>query len=148
MSTLVPSAGSGNSSSPVTCSSQGLPYTRTAYAAPALGCPAARHTLENALDRQPRETTVGEIVDLLSACDRNAPARLAINPFFPMAHRLGGVTEAADEDGNTIVYIAESKEAEQFGYLPPAVAVALSWQPPTDAPSRRRRRASGPDDAQ
>lgn len=98
------------------------------------------------MDRQPRETTVGEIVDLLSACDRNAPARLAINPFFPMAHRLGGVIEAADEDGNPVVYIAESREAEQLGYLPPDVTVALAWQRPTDAPPRRRRGAVGPDD--
>ncbi|MFC8202220.1 hypothetical protein ACFUTV_43615 [Streptomyces sp. NPDC057298] len=88
--------------------------------------------------------TVGDILDLLSACEREVPVRLAVNPFFPMAHRLGGVEEAVDEHGRPVVYIAESKEAEQFGPLPPAVAVALTWQPPTMGPSRRRRGATGP----
>ena len=49
------------------------------------------------MDPQPREMTVGELVDLLSECDRDAPARLAINPFFPMAHRLGDVIATVDE---------------------------------------------------
>ncbi|MEV5878002.1 hypothetical protein AB0L75_28010 [Streptomyces sp. NPDC052101] len=85
---------------------------------------------------------------MLSACDRDVPVRLAINPFFPMAHRLGGVRAAVDERGRPVVYIAESKEAEQFGPLPPEVAVDLTWQPPTEAPPRRRRGTSRPDDGQ
>ncbi|MER5822140.1 hypothetical protein ABT086_07620 [Streptomyces mirabilis] len=96
----------------------------------------------------PHEMTVGDILDLLSDCDRDAPVRLAINPFFPMAHRLGGVEKAVDEYGRPVVYIAESKEAEQFGPLPPAVAVALTWQPPAEGPSRRRRGATGPNTGQ
>ncbi|MGW2721124.1 hypothetical protein [Streptomyces sp. NPDC001492] len=91
--------------------------------------------------------TVGDILDLLSACDRDTPVRLAINPFFPMAHRLGGVEKAVDERGRPLVYIAESPEAQQFGPLPPAVAVALTWQEPVEAPPRRRRGATGPNDS-
>ncbi|MFD9327743.1 hypothetical protein [Streptomyces sp. NPDC060065] len=92
--------------------------------------------------------TVGDILDLLSTCDRDTPVRLAINPFFPMAHRLGGVEKAVDEHGRPMVYIAESPEAEQFGPLPPAVAVALTWQDLVEAPPRRRRGATGPDAGQ
>ena len=95
------------------------------------------------------EMTVGDVVDLLSACDRDTPVRLAINPFFPMAHRLGSVEKSVDEHGRPMVYIAESSEAEQFGPLPPAVAVALTWQGPVEAPPHRRRRgATRPNDVQ
>lgn len=100
------------------------------------------------MDLHSHEMTVGDLLDLLSACDREVPVRLAVNPFFPMAHRLGGVQKAMDEHGRPVVYIAESKEAEQFGPLPPAVAVALTWQPPTEGPSRRRRGATGPHNGQ
>ncbi|MFI2204677.1 hypothetical protein ACH47Z_28595 [Streptomyces sp. NPDC020192] len=92
--------------------------------------------------------TVGDILDLLSACDRDTPVRLAINPFFPMAHRLGGVEKTVDEHGQPMVYIAESPEAEQFGPLPPAVAIALTWQGPVEAPARRRRGAARPNNGQ
>ncbi|MFD8117845.1 hypothetical protein [Streptomyces microflavus] len=92
--------------------------------------------------------TVGDILDLLSACDRDTPVRLAINPFFPMAHRLGAVHNTVDERGRPMIYIAESAEAEQFGPLPPAVAVALTWQEPVEAPQRRRRGATGPNTGQ
>ncbi|MEU9068956.1 hypothetical protein AB0D60_18980 [Streptomyces sp. NPDC048306] len=91
--------------------------------------------------------TVGDIIDALSAFDRDTTARLAINPFFPLAHRLGSVARSVDEHGRPVVYIAESPEAEQFP-LPPAVAVALTWQGPVEAPSRRRRGATGPDNGQ
>ena len=91
------------------------------------------------MDPQPREMTVGELVDLLSECDRDAPARLAINPFFPMAHRLGDVIATVDEHGRPVVFLAEAKDAEQLGNLPPDVAVALTWQEPLAAPPRRRR---------
>jgi hypothetical protein len=87
------------------------------------------------------EITVGQIVDCLSACDRNARVRLAINPFFPMAHRLGDVVATTDETGQPVVFLAEDKEGEQLGYLPPNVAVQLTWQKPVDAPPRRRRMA-------
>ncbi|CCK32089.1 hypothetical protein BN159_7710 [Streptomyces davaonensis JCM 4913] len=98
------------------------------------------------MDPHSPEMTVGDIIDLLSAFDRDTPVRLAINPFWPMAHRLGGVEKSVDEDGRPVVYIAESPEAEQFGPLPPAVAVALTWQGPVDVPPRRRRGATRPND--
>jgi hypothetical protein len=104
--------------------------------------------LENALDPHTPEMTVGDLLDLLSACDRDASVRLAVNPFFPMAHRLGGVEKALDEHGRPMVYIAESPAAEQFGPLPPAVAVALTWQRPNEGPARRRRGATGPSTGQ
>ncbi|WP_330324633.1 hypothetical protein [Streptomyces pseudovenezuelae] len=88
--------------------------------------------------------SVGDLLDLLSACDRDASVRLAVNPFFPMAHRLGGVEKGLDEHGRPMVYIVESPEAEQFGPLPPAVAVALTWQPQAEGPARRRRGATRP----
>ncbi|MFD9069817.1 hypothetical protein [Streptomyces lasiicapitis] len=93
--------------------------------------------------------TVGGIIDALSAYNRDTTARLAINPFFPMAHRLGGVEKSEDEHGRPVVYIAESPEAEQFP-LPPAVAVALTWQGPVEPPPppRRRRGATGPNAGQ
>ncbi len=100
------------------------------------------------MDPHSPEMTVGDILDLLSTCDRDTPVRLAINPFFPMAHRLGGVEKAVDEHGRPMVYIAESPEAEQVGPLPPAVAVALTWQDPVEAPPRRRRGATGPNAGQ
>ncbi|WP_407696826.1 hypothetical protein [Streptomyces dysideae] len=92
------------------------------------------------------EMTVGDVIGLLSACDRDAPARLAINPLFPMAHRIGGVIASQDENGNPLVFIAETNDAEQIGHLPPDVAVALTWHEPTEAPSRRRRTATSPRD--
>ncbi|KMS77036.1 hypothetical protein ACM01_04030 [Streptomyces viridochromogenes] len=92
--------------------------------------------------------TVGDILDLLSTCDRDTPVRLAINPFFPMAHRLGGVEKTVDEHGWPMVYIAESPEAEQFGPVPPAVAIALTWHEPVEAPPRRRRGATRPNNGQ
>lgn len=100
------------------------------------------------MDPHSPEMTVGDILDLLSACDRDTPVRLAINPFFPMAHRLGAVHNTVDERGRPMVYIAESAEAEQFGPLPPAVAVALTWQEPVETPRRRRRGATGPNTGQ
>ncbi|MCB5905893.1 hypothetical protein [Streptomyces pinistramenti] len=87
------------------------------------------------------EVTVGEFIDRLSRCDRDAVLRLAINPFYPMAHRLGDVLVGPDECGGPVVYIGESAEAEQFGPLPPEVAVALTWHEPVDAPPRMRRSA-------
>lgn len=92
------------------------------------------------------EMTVGDLIGLLSACDREAPARLAINPFFPMAHRIGGVIASQDEDGNPLVFIAEAKDAVQIGHLPPNVAVQLTWHELAEAPSRRRRTATPPSD--
>ncbi|MGW6742798.1 hypothetical protein ACWGDX_19090 [Streptomyces sp. NPDC055025] len=86
--------------------------------------------------------TVGEFIDRLSACDRDVPVRLAINPFFPMAHRVADVVTATDEVGCPAVFIAEGREENgQLGHLPPDVAIALTWHEPTVAPSRRRRSA-------
>ncbi|MET8013496.1 hypothetical protein ABZU86_16690 [Streptomyces sp. NPDC005271] len=90
------------------------------------------------------EMTVDELIDLLSACDRSAPVRQAMNPFFAMAHRLAQVVQSVDETGRTVVYLAEGRDQDtQLGHLPPEVAVALSWQGPVQAPPRRPRRTAG-----
>ena len=90
------------------------------------------------------EMTVGDLIDRLSTCDRTALVRLAMNPFFPMAHRPAQVVEARDEAGRPVVYLAESQDGDsQLGHLPPEVAVALTWQAPVQAPPRRPRRTAG-----
>lgn len=90
------------------------------------------------------EMTVGDLIDLLATCDRNAPVRQAMNPFFPMAHRLEQVLQATDETGLPVVYLAEGRDADtQLGHLPPEIAVALAWQAPVQAPPRRPRRTAG-----
>ncbi|MCC2275525.1 hypothetical protein ACMATS_24885 [Streptoverticillium reticulum] len=89
------------------------------------------------------EMTVGDLIDQLSAFDRSIPLRLAMNPFFPMAHRLEQVVQATDETGQPIVYLAEGRDPEaQLGHLPPEVAVALTWHSPVQAPPRRQRRTA------
>ncbi|WP_432141206.1 hypothetical protein [Streptomyces sp. bgisy084] len=76
-------------------------------------------------------------------CDRDAPVRQAMNPFFPMAHRLAQVIQSVDEAGRPVVYLAEGWAADtQLGHLPPEVAVQLAWQSPVQAPPRRPRRTA------
>ncbi|WTD05918.1 hypothetical protein OH717_26740 [Streptomyces albidoflavus] len=91
------------------------------------------------------EMTVGGLIDHLSSCDPKAPVRQAMNPFFPMAHRVEQVLQSVDETGQTVVYLAEGRDEDaQLGHLPPEVAIALTWQDPVQAPpSRPRRRAGG-----
>ncbi|MFD8063882.1 hypothetical protein ACFXA0_36090 [Streptomyces cyaneofuscatus] len=90
------------------------------------------------------EMTVGELIDSLSARDRTTPVRLAMNPFFPMAHRIERVLASVDETGLAVVYLAEGQDADaQLGHLPTEVAVALTWQGPVQAPPRRPRRRAG-----
>ncbi|MCX5339191.1 hypothetical protein NRF20_40565 [Streptomyces sp. R-74717] len=90
------------------------------------------------------EMTVGDLTDLLSACNRDLPVRFAMNPFFPMAHRLAQVVQAVDETGRPVVYLAEGRDADtQLGHLPPEVAVELAWHSPVQAPPRRPRRTAG-----
>ncbi|BDH07180.1 hypothetical protein [Streptomyces seoulensis] len=90
------------------------------------------------------EMTVREVIDLLSGYDPDAPVRQAVNPYFPMAHRLARVVQSVDETGRTVVYLAETNDADaQLGHLPPEVAVALAWQGPVQAPPRRPRRIAG-----
>ncbi|MFE6774985.1 hypothetical protein [Streptomyces sp. NPDC057702] len=75
----------------------------------------------------PREMTVGDLIALLSPCDRQAVVRQAMNPFFPMAHQLARVVQSADEAGESVVYLAEGRaEGTQLGHLPPEAAVALT----------------------
>ncbi|CAL9362267.1 hypothetical protein SUDANB105_00691 [Streptomyces sp. enrichment culture] len=89
------------------------------------------------------EMTVEDLIDLLSGCDGKQPVRLAMNPFFPMAHRLDQVVQATDETGQPVVYLAEGRDADtQLGHLPPEVAVALAWQAPVHAPPHRPRRTA------
>lgn len=90
------------------------------------------------------EMTVADLIDLLSGCDRDAPVRQAMNPFFPMAHRLTQVVQSVDETGQAVVYLAEGPDTgAQLGHLPLEVAVALTWQSPVQAPPRRPRRRAG-----
>ncbi|MCM2579712.1 hypothetical protein [Streptomyces meridianus] len=90
------------------------------------------------------EMTVGDLIDRLSVCDRSAPVRQAMNPFFPMAHRLAQVIQAADETGQPVVYLAEGRDPNtQLGHLPPEAAVDLAWQAPAQAPPRSPRRTAG-----
>ncbi|MFF8481942.1 hypothetical protein [Streptomyces antibioticus] len=90
------------------------------------------------------EMTVADLIDLLSACDPSTPVRQAMNPLFPMAHRLERVLQSVDETGRTVVYLAEGRDKDaQLGYLPPEVAIELTWQGPVQAPPRRSRRRAG-----
>lgn len=92
--------------------------------------------------------TVGDLIDLLSACDRSVPVRLAMSPFFPMEHRLTQVVQS-DGRGRPVVYLAEGSDpSSQLGALPPEVAVALTWQGPVQAPPRRARRTARRADGQ
>ncbi|MFJ7779340.1 hypothetical protein [Streptomyces yangpuensis] len=85
------------------------------------------------------EMTVAELMKLLSLADPSARVRLGINPFVPMAHKMGTVTADTDQDGRPIVYLAEDAEAVQYGFLPRPVAEALTWMPPVEPPTRGRR---------
>ncbi|MFD8978614.1 hypothetical protein [Streptomyces sp. NPDC059564] len=87
------------------------------------------------------EYTVGEIIDRLSAFDRDATFRLAINPLCPMEHTAGSIVGVVDPQGRTVVYLAE--RGEQLGPVPKSVAVDLAWHEPIEAPPRRRRSATG-----
>lgn len=99
------------------------------------------------MEAQP-EMTVGDLIDLLSACDRSVPVRLAMNPFFPTAHRLTQVVQA-EEQGQRVVYLAEGRDPDsQLGPVPPEVAVALTWQGPVQGPPRRTRRTARRPDGQ
>ncbi|MFJ6898199.1 hypothetical protein [Streptomyces hokutonensis] len=90
------------------------------------------------------EMTVGDLIDQLSAFDRSALVRQAMNPFFPMEHRLEQVVQATDTTGQAVVYLAEGRDADtQLGHLPYEVAVLLAWQGPVQAPPRRPRRTAG-----
>ncbi|MFD9793302.1 hypothetical protein ACFWXK_20405 [Streptomyces sp. NPDC059070] len=61
------------------------------------------------------EMTVGELIEQLSVMDPEARVWLAVNPFFPMAHRLDAVTAAEDQDGSPTVYLAEDPAGVQYG---------------------------------
>ncbi|GAA3904427.1 hypothetical protein GCM10022244_13280 [Streptomyces gulbargensis] len=86
------------------------------------------------------DLTVRELISRLSDLDPDIPVRLAINPFHPMAHRFAAVLHGADQSGRPTVYLAEDREAVQYGYLPRPVAEALAWMPPVDPPRGPRRR--------
>ncbi len=63
------------------------------------------------------ELTVGDLLDRLSASDRDVVVRLWINPFARTARRLGGVVPTRDDAGRRVVFIAEAKDAEPLGAL-------------------------------
>ncbi|MEU6312258.1 hypothetical protein [Streptomyces sp. NPDC047014] len=85
------------------------------------------------------EMTVADLMKHLSMADPSARVRLGINPFAPMAHRMGTVTADTDQDGRPVVYLAEDAQAVQYGYLPRPVAESLTWMPPVEPPACRRR---------
>ncbi|MFE2146576.1 hypothetical protein ACFXA3_33435 [Streptomyces sp. NPDC059456] len=91
-----------------------------------------------------RAVTVGDIIDRLSSCDRDAQFFLAINPEFPHVHFAGDIVTARDGRDGQVVFLGE---AEQGEILPPAIAQALTWHPPTVTASLSRlaaRRSAGP----
>ncbi|WP_314245725.1 MULTISPECIES: hypothetical protein [unclassified Streptomyces] len=92
------------------------------------------------------EMTVADLMKHLSEAAPSARVRLAINPFFSMAHKMGTVTVGADQDGRPVVYLAEDAEAVQYGNLPRPVAEALTWMPPVEPPARGRRLRAVSDD--
>ncbi|MGW1771718.1 hypothetical protein [Streptomyces sp. NPDC002104] len=83
-----------------------------------------------------RAVTVGEIIDRLSSCDRDAPFFLAINPEFPYVHFAGEIVKARDAQGHQVVFLGEAGQGE---FLPPAIAQALTWHPPMGTASLSRR---------
>nr|WP_317852433.1 MULTISPECIES: hypothetical protein [Streptomyces] len=85
------------------------------------------------------EMTVADLLKHLSLADPSARVRLAINPFFPMAHKMGAVVVGMGHDGRPVVYLAEDAKAVQYGNLPRPVAEALTWMPPVEPPARGRR---------
>lgn len=64
------------------------------------------------------ELTVGDLLDSLSASDRDVVVRLWINPFARGARRLGGVVPTRDDADRPVVFIAEAKGAEPLGTTP------------------------------
>ncbi|MGW2858299.1 hypothetical protein [Streptomyces sp. NPDC001205] len=64
------------------------------------------------------ELTVGDLLESLSASDRDVVVRLWINPFARTARRLGGVVPTRDDADRPIVFIAEAKDTEPLGTLP------------------------------
>lgn len=84
------------------------------------------------------DLTVGELIERLEACDRDAVVRLAVNPSFPYSHFTGDIVPARDPQGRSMVFLAE---AGQERFLPLAVAQALAWHPLTALPVRARRGA-------
>jgi hypothetical protein len=85
------------------------------------------------------DITVGEFIDRLSAYNRDAVLRLAINPDFPFAHFVGDLVEGQDDQSRPAVFLGE---AGQQSHLPLVVAQSLGWLLPTGAPARTRRRAT------
>lgn len=79
--------------------------------------------------------TVGELIERLSTFDPASGVRLAINPDFPFAHTVGGIT-ASGENARRTVFIGEAGQQE---HLPVPVAQALGWQALTQPPARTRR---------
>ncbi|MEU1073611.1 MULTISPECIES: hypothetical protein [unclassified Streptomyces] len=64
------------------------------------------------------ELTVGDLLESLSAGDRDVVVRLWINPFARTARRLGSVVPTRDDADRPVVFIAEAKGAPAFGTLP------------------------------
>ncbi|WP_129843772.1 hypothetical protein [Streptomyces sp. RFCAC02] len=80
--------------------------------------------------------TAGDLAAQLSVLPPDTPVRLALNPFFPMAHRIGALVASHDEHGRAIAFVAQYPDDESDTHLPPDVAERLMWHPPTPTPPR------------
>ncbi|MCY0931515.1 hypothetical protein OTB20_36100 [Streptomyces sp. H27-H1] len=86
------------------------------------------------------DPTVAEIIEHLSRYAPDTPVRLAINPAFPYAHKLGDIVLDVGHDGCPVVFLGESGQA---GFLPAMAAQELGWHPRTTVPARVRRGVGG-----
>jgi hypothetical protein len=77
--------------------------------------------------------TIEDLIAILEELPGDAEVRLAMQPGWPLAYAIGGVSEALPPDaheagrcsaGRRIVYISEGAN---LGYLPEAAARALGW---------------------
>jgi hypothetical protein len=79
-----------------------------------------------------RLATVGDVIAALSGYDAGTPLRIAVEPGYPMEHRLAQVACAPGDANGTgatsthppVVWLGTG---EQLGYLPASAADALGW---------------------
>ncbi|RSS64123.1 hypothetical protein EF912_02410 [Streptomyces sp. WAC07061] len=86
------------------------------------------------------QMTVADLIGRLAELEPDTPLWQAINPFFPMTHRLADVLDSAEPDGRATLYLVEKSESVQYGHLSRPVAEALTSSPPVGPPPRPPRR--------
>ena len=69
------------------------------------------------------KTTVGDLKELLELFEDGMEVRVAMQPSWPMEHRLSADSVAIDES-TKVLYLAEDG---QVGYLPGNVQEELGW---------------------